>query len=108
GRDGTFGLSEAFRLAAGSRSAAEGAVMTGVYFGTSAFAVPALRAFAKAVECKLVVTQPDRPSGRGQQMQPTPLKAAALELDLPVLEPQNLRDAVDVLRAAGGDLFAVA
>jgi len=82
--------------------------MTGVYFGTSAFAVPALRAFAKAVECKLVVTQPDRPSGRGQQMQPTPVKAAALELDLPVLEPQNLRDAVDVLRAAGGDLFAVA
>jgi len=82
--------------------------MTGVFFGTSAFAVPALRAFAKAVECKLVVTQPDRPSGRGQRTQPTPVKAAALELGLPVIEPQNLRDAVDALRAADGDLFAVA
>jgi len=82
--------------------------MTGVFFGTSAFAVPSLRAFAKAVDCRLVVTQPDRPAGRGHQMQPTPVKIAARELGLETLEPQALREAQDVLRETNADLFAVA
>jgi methionyl-tRNA formyltransferase len=87
---------------------AEGALMTGVFFGTSAFAVPSLQAFARAVDCKLVVTQPDKPSGRGHQLQPTPVKVAARELGLEMTEPEQLRDAIDSLRAIGADLFAVA
>jgi methionyl-tRNA formyltransferase len=82
--------------------------MTGVFFGTSAFAVPSLRAFAKAVDCRLVVTQPDRPAGRGQKLQPTPVKVAALELGVDTLEPQALREARDVLQDTHADLFAVA
>jgi methionyl-tRNA formyltransferase len=82
--------------------------MTGVFFGTSAFAVPSLRAFAKAVDCALVVTQPDRPAGRGHHLQPTPVKIAASELGLETIEPQTLRDARDVLRAVKADLYAVA
>jgi methionyl-tRNA formyltransferase len=79
-----------------------------VFFGTSAFAVPALRAFARAGDCRLVVTQPDRPSGRGRRMTPTPVKAAALELGIATIEPEKLRDAFGALREAQADLFAVA
>ena len=82
--------------------------MTGVFFGTSAFAVPSLRTFAKATDCALVVTQPDRPAGRGQQLMPTPVKVAAWELGLEVIEPERLRDAVDRLGDTNADLFAVA
>lgn len=70
--------------------------------------MPALRAFAAVTECVLVVTQPDRPSGRGQRLQPTPVKAAALELAIPTYEPQTLRDGLAPLRDAGAGLFAVA
>ncbi len=82
--------------------------MRGVFFGTSAFAVPALEEFARALECVLVVTQPDRPAGRGHKLSPTPVKAAAHALGLPVAEPARLRDAFGELAAAGADVFAVA
>jgi methionyl-tRNA formyltransferase len=80
----------------------------GVFFGTSEFAVPSLRAFAQSTDCVLVVTQPDRPSGRGQRLQPTPVKAAASALGLLVAEPQTLRDGAQFLRESGAELFAVA
>jgi methionyl-tRNA formyltransferase len=80
----------------------------GVFFGTSDFSVPALRAFAASTDCALVVTQPDRPSGRGQRLQPTPVKVAALELGLAVAEPQTLRDGAPFLRDAAAEVFAVA
>ena len=82
--------------------------MTGVFFGTSAFAVPSLRAFAKGLDCRLVVTQPDRPGGRGHHLQPTPVKVAARELGLEIIVPERLHDAIDGLRDAGADLFGVA
>lgn len=63
--------------------------MSVVFFGSSPFAVPALQKIAPHVE--LVVTQPDRPSGRGHQLQQTPVKAAALELGLPVETPLKAR-----------------
>ncbi len=84
------------------------AQLRGVFFGTSAFAVPALRAFAAALDCKLVVTQPARPAGRGHKLQPTPVALAARELGIPALTPERLRDALEPLRAAGAELFAVA
>lgn len=80
----------------------------GVFFGTSAFAVPALRAFAQSLGCELVVTQPDRPAGRGHKLQPTPVKRAARELGIPTIEPERLRDALPALAGIGADLFAVA
>jgi len=81
----------------------------GVFFGTSAFAVPALRAFATAVDCTLVVTQPARPAGRGKRLAETPVALAAAELGLPVYAPERLRgEAIERLAAEGADVFAVA
>ncbi len=70
--------------------------------------MPALHAFAGAVDCRLVVTQPDRPSGRGQKLQPTPVKAAARELGIATLEPLKIRDAIPEIAESRADLFAVA
>ncbi len=70
--------------------------------------MPALRAFANHVECALVVTQPDRPSGRGHKLTPTPVKLAALDLGLRTIEPEKMRDALETLRALEADLYAVA
>lgn len=79
-----------------------------VYFGTADFAVPALRAVAEHVV--LVVSQPDRPSGRGMQLRPSPVKAAALELGLPVESPEKARDPafVEHLRSLEADFLLVA
>ena len=82
--------------------------LTGVFFGTSEFAVPALRAFAERVSCRLVVTQPDRAAGRGHKLQPAPVKLAANELGIPTIEPGRLRDAIPTLREVAADLYAVA
>ncbi len=79
-----------------------------VFFGTSDFAVPSLRALDAAGDVRLVVTQPDRPSGRGYRLRPTPVKAAALELGLTVLEPVRLSDAFEALQGANAALFALA
>ena len=65
-----------------------------VFFGTSEFAVPTLRALmASPVEVAAVFTQPDRPSGRGRRLTPPPVKACAIEAGLPVLQPERIRAA---------------
>jgi len=66
-----------------------------IYAGTPQFAVPALEALhaASAVEVVAVYTQPDRPSGRGQKLTPSPVKQFALAHELPVYQPRTLRDA---------------
>lgn len=85
--------------------------MTIVFFGTPAFAVPTLNVLAASShDVAAVITQPDRPRGRGQRVTFAPVKARALELGLPVLQPNRLRDD-DFLRAfdaAGADLGVVA
>jgi methionyl-tRNA formyltransferase len=58
-----------------------------VFMGTPAFAVPALDALAAAHTVALVITQPDRPRGRGRQMHSSAVKQAARRLDLPVAQP---------------------
>ncbi|MEW6321539.1 MAG: methionyl-tRNA formyltransferase [Acidobacteriota bacterium] len=81
------------------------------YFGTPAFAVPSLeRLLASAHEVVGVVTQPDRPRGRGQRVTPGPVKAVAEGHGLPVLQPARLaRDAFDApFTALGADLGVVA
>jgi methionyl-tRNA formyltransferase len=62
-----------------------------VFFGTPAFAVPTLsRLLASRHEVVAVVTQPDRPRGRGQRVSDAPVKALALERGLKVLQPERL------------------
>ena len=66
--------------------------MQAVFFGTSEFAVPTLRALmASPVEVAAVFTQPDRPAGRGRRLTPSPVKACALKAGLPVLQPERIR-----------------
>jgi methionyl-tRNA formyltransferase len=59
--------------------------------GTPEFAVPALQRIAAAREVVAVFTQPDRPAGRGQALQMSPVKRSALELGLPVYQPVSLK-----------------
>jgi len=67
-----------------------------VYCGTPEFAVPALEAvLAAGHEVALVVTQPDRAAGRGQQMQAPAVKQAALKHNLPVTQPDKIKNNVE-------------
>ena len=64
-----------------------------VFFGTPAFAVPTLKALIESRhEVVAVVSQPDRPKGRGHQVVPTPTKELAAAHRIPVLQPTKLRD----------------
>ncbi|NQX43854.1 methionyl-tRNA formyltransferase [Paenibacillus tritici] len=82
-----------------------------VFMGTPAFAVPSLRMLLEeGYEVVAVVTQPDRPQGRKKTLAPSPVKEAALELGLPVLQPERLRrpEAVAELAAYEPDLIVTA
>jgi methionyl-tRNA formyltransferase len=64
-----------------------------VFAGTPEFAVPCLDALlAAGVDCVAVYTQPDRPAGRGRQLQPGPVKQRALDAGVPVEQPESLKD----------------
>jgi methionyl-tRNA formyltransferase len=79
-----------------------------LFFGTSAFAVPTLRALCAEHEILRVITQPDRPAGRGQRMTPTPVKVFALAHGLGVVEPLRLRGEIEAeLTAFGADAAVV-
>ncbi len=56
-----------------------------------------------------VVTGPDKPSGRGQKMMPTPVKEAAAKLDIPILTPESLNDSafLEKIEPIGAELFVV-
>lgn len=79
-----------------------------VFMGTPSFAVPTLRALAQTYPVVGVVTQPDRPTGRGQQVGMSPVKQLALQLNLPLLQPQKLHAAQAQLTAWKPDLIVVA
>lgn len=82
-----------------------------VFMGTPDFAVGALEAIVQAGhEVVAVVTQPDKPKGRGKEVQMTPVKQCALKYDIPVFQPQKIKEAecVEQLRAYGADIFVVA
>ncbi|MGB8520290.1 MAG: methionyl-tRNA formyltransferase [Candidatus Tumulicola sp.] len=78
-----------------------------MFFGTSDFAVPSLRVVAEKTRLAGVVTQPDRPSGRGHKLTASPVKAAALELGLRVFQPMQLKAFAQEIDGAV-DLFALA
>lgn len=63
-----------------------------LFMGTPDFAIPTLKALATRHDVVCVVSQPDKPKGRGMQLQPTPVKAAAMELGIEVRQPITLKD----------------
>ena len=62
-----------------------------IFLGTPAFAVPTLEAVTRAHDVVAVVTQPDRPKGRSQDLAASPVKQAALRLGLPVYQPERIK-----------------
>ena len=81
-----------------------------VFMGSPDFALPTLRALATNYDVVGVVTQPDRPAGRGKQLTPPPVKTLAEDLGLPIIQPARLREpaAVAQLRALAPGLIVVA
>ncbi|OHX13605.1 methionyl-tRNA formyltransferase [Chromobacterium sphagni] len=83
-----------------------------IFAGTPEFAAAALRALiAAGHEIALVLTQPDRPAGRGMKLKPSPVKEVALSHGLRVEQPEKLRgnlEAQQMLREVGADLMVVA
>lgn len=83
-----------------------------IFFGTPQFAVPSLARLLSQPEFELlaVVTQPDKRRGRGNDLMPSPVKALAIEHQLPVWQPRSVkRDAetLEKLRASQADVFVV-
>jgi methionyl-tRNA formyltransferase len=81
-----------------------------VFLGTPAFAVPSLAALARTEEVTLVVTNPDRPAGRGRALTIPPVKAEAERLGIQVFQPEKARHPDSVVRIAAErpDLIVVA
>ncbi len=82
-----------------------------VYAGTPEFAVPPLQyLIADGITPLAVLTQPDRPSGRGRKLQASPVKLAALAANIPVHQPKSLKDlpAFELLSGLKPDLIIVA
>lgn len=82
-----------------------------IFAGTPPFAAAALEALlVRKFEVVAVLTQPDRPSGRGMQLQPSAVKQLALQHGLPVLQPPSLKDAAiqNELAAYAADVMVVA
>lgn len=81
-----------------------------VFMGTPDFSVGTLEALVEAgYEITGVVTQPDKPKGRGKQMMPTPVKEAAEKHGLPVYQPRRVRDAeaIEEIRKMEPDVIVV-
>lgn len=81
-----------------------------VFMGSPEFAATILRVLAAHYEIAGVVTQPDRPAGRGRQLRPPAAKALAMDLGLPIIQPTKLRasEAMAQLRQWKADVIVVA
>ena len=81
-----------------------------IFMGTPAFAVPSLLALSEHHQVLAVITQPDKPKGRGKKMLCSEVKEEALKLGLPVLQPQNAKDPafLEELKQYDAELFVVA
>ena len=81
-----------------------------VFMGTPDFSVPALKALVEVGHQVIaVVTQPDKPKGRGKEVQMTPVKIQAMEYGIPVYQPTKVREAsfVEVLQGMEADVYVV-
>lgn len=83
--------------------------MNVVFMGTPEFAVPTLEALVKEHNVSAVVTQPDRPKGRGKKMMFSAVKEKALEYGLTVYQPEKVKDSdfVQVLKELAPDIMVV-
>jgi methionyl-tRNA formyltransferase len=82
-----------------------------VFMGTPVFAAAQLHALMRAqYDVAAVVTSPDMPAGRGLQVKPSAVKECAMQYGIPILQPENLRDAAFLaqLRSFAADIFVVA
>jgi methionyl-tRNA formyltransferase len=81
-----------------------------VFMGSPEFSLPTLRGLAENYSLVGVITQPDRPAGRGRILTPPPVKELAMALGLPVIQPNRLREpeALAQLQAWQPDLIVVA
>lgn len=82
-----------------------------VFMGSPDFAVPSLRALADNFDVLGVITQPDRPAGRGRKLTAPPIKVVAESLGFPILQPQRLHTDQDAMAKLGfwkPDLIVVA
>ncbi len=81
-----------------------------IFMGSPEFSLPVLNALVKNFEVVGVVTQPDRPAGRGKKLMPPPVKELALRLGLPIIQPRRLREegVFDQLVEWAPDLIVVA
>jgi methionyl-tRNA formyltransferase len=81
-----------------------------VFMGTPEFAVPTLKALIEQHEVMGVVTQPDRPAGRGSEVKASPIKQLALSAQIPVFQPEKLRrkEAIETLKQWQPEVYVVA
>ena len=79
-----------------------------VFMGTPNFAVPILRALNEKFEVKLVVTQKDKLQGRKQVLTKSPVKICAEELNLPVFQPEKIKDEMDYILNIDADVLVTA
>ena len=79
-----------------------------VFMGTPEFAVPILEALAKEYEVVLVVTQPDKKTGRKQEIVKSPVKLAAERLNLPIFQPEKIRNDYERIISLNPDLIVTA
>lgn len=81
-----------------------------VFMGSPDFALPSLTTLAAARNYQVagVVTQPDRAAGRGRELKAPPVKTLALKLNIPIVQPEKLRDATAQLQEWNPDLIVVA
>lgn len=81
-----------------------------IFMGTPDFAVPTLESlFSEGYSIDLVITQKDKPKGRGKKVQYTPVKEKALELGLEVYQPNNVNDAesMEIIKSLNPDFIVV-
>src|SRR5688572_8747754 len=80
-----------------------------VFMGSPEFALPSLRAVMSRHEVVLVMSQPDKPAGRGKELTAPPVKRLAVEAGLPVYQPRSARtpEVAEALRATGADIAVV-
>ena len=80
-----------------------------LFMGTPDFAVPVLEELIKKHDVVAVVSQPDKPKGRGKKLQPTPVKAVAVENNIPVYQPKRIKNEefVEILKGIEADVYVV-
>ncbi len=84
--------------------------MKAIFMGTPEFAVPTLeKLYNQGYEIDLVITQEDKPKGRGKKLQPTPVKQKALDLGLKVYQPHNVNsvESIEIIKSISPDFIIV-